>query len=81
MFADFMEWLQSMATVTPDQQLSFQNALMLDGTVRGSQLETPVAGRIPPAFGKELNSLRPSSEIDVDLAVLAVVLPLHARAS
>ncbi len=40
MFADLVEWLQSMATVTPDQQLSFQDAPLLDGTVRGSQLET-----------------------------------------
>lgn len=40
-----------------------------------------VARRILPAFGKNLNALRPSSEIDVDLTVLAVVLPLHAHAS
>lgn len=35
-----MEWLQSMATVIPDQQLPFQDALVVDDTVCDSQLET-----------------------------------------
>lgn len=90
MFADLMEWLQPMATIIPDQQLSFQDALPLDDTVRGSQPETladrwvqsfTVARRILPALGKDLNALCPSADINVDLTVLAVVLPFHAHTS
>jgi hypothetical protein len=90
MFADLMEWLQSMVTVISDQQLSLQDALIFDDTIRGFKPETladswmqsfAVAGRILATFGKDLNAFYSFAEVNVDLTVLAVVFPFHAHTS
>lgn len=76
--------------VVPDQQLFFQDILLLDDTICGFQPEIladswiqffGIVRRILSTFGKDLNMFHPSTEIDMDLTVFAVVLPFHIHAS
>jgi hypothetical protein len=90
MFADFVERLDSPIVIIPYQQLALQYTLLLDLAAYSVEFEAvpqramnpyAVASRVPSTLGEYLDTGSRFANIDMDLAVFSIILPLRTHPS